>query len=357
VSNPDQIRNKLIEVGKKRAETDKRMAEARGRHAKKSDAAASYRSRAARASSAATARSHLRSADLAERAALAEGRKIAEYSKRSAQYSKQVAVLDKELAFALRRQAAREQAARKRQDEADRRAREWERGAERRQADPLGSAVEDRLSGQIAEIRPPKVERLRILYLTAASEGDLRVDKEIRRVKAGVQAATHRDLVQLEHMPAATASDLLDGLARFRPQVVHFSGHAGPDVLAFDTDADTNDSGHLVTATAFAKAIGSVDEPPTLVVLNACKSAGQLAGLLAVVPIAIGMADSVGDPDAMAFAARFYTAIAEGQSIYSAWALATVQMEFDGLPHADLPVLEFRPEVDPAKVLLVIPAA
>ncbi len=37
----------------------------------------------------------------------------------------------------------------------------------------------------------------------------------MRRVKAGVQAATHRDLVQIEHKPAATSSDLLDGLTRF----------------------------------------------------------------------------------------------------------------------------------------------
>ena len=49
------------------------------------------------------------------------------------------------------------------------------------------------------------MERLRILYVTAAADGDLRVDKEIRGVKKGVKAATLRDLVEIEPLLAATA--------------------------------------------------------------------------------------------------------------------------------------------------------
>ncbi len=100
-----------------------------------------------------------------------------------------------------------------------------------------------------------------------------------------------------------------------------------------------------------------MDPPPVLVVLNACESEGQLAGLLLYVPLAIGMSDSVGDRDAMAFAARFYAAVAEGQPVRAAFDLARAQLLLDGLPDADLPVLAAAAGIDPASVRLVVPPA
>jgi hypothetical protein len=215
--------------------------------------------------------------------------------------------------------------------------------------------AEDKITTAMSRLRPPQAEPLRILYLTAASRGGLRVDEEMRRVKAGVHAATHRDLVQIEHKPAATTSDLLDGLTQFKPHVVHFSGHADEAVLEFDTGSDRPGPGRRVSAEAFARAISAVDAPPTLVVLNACRSEVQLAGLLDGVPLAIGMSDNIGDADAMAFAARFYAAVADGQSVQGAYRVAKVAMELSGLPDADLPILVNDPAVDPADVMLVIP--
>lgn len=211
------------------------------------------------------------------------------------------------------------------------------------------------MNAAMSRLRPPEAEPLRILYLTAASQGDLRVDEEMRRVKAGVQAATHRDLVQIEHKPAATSSDLLDGLTRFKPHVVHFSGHANETVLVFDTGSDRPGPGQRVSAEAFACAMSAVDAPPTLVVLNACKSEPQLAGLLDAVPLAIGMSDSIGDADAMAFAARFYTTVADGLSVEAAYKMAKVQLELSGLSDADLPILIHDSAINPADVVLVIP--
>jgi hypothetical protein len=124
----------------------------------------------------------------------------------------------------------------------------------------------------------------------------------------------------------------------------------------FDTGSDDQGPGQRVTAEAFARAVTAVDGPPTLIVLNACKSGAQLAGLLDAVPLAIGMRDSIGDTDAMTFAARFYAAVADGQSVESAYRLAKVQMELNGLHDADLPILRHDPVVDPAAVVLVIPS-
>jgi hypothetical protein len=69
-------------------------------------------------------------------------------------------------------------------------------------------------------------------------------------VKPTVKASTHRDQVLVEHLPAATPGDLLDGLTSFRPHVVHFSGHANENLLVFDTGDAEHSAGRSVTASA-----------------------------------------------------------------------------------------------------------
>jgi len=39
-----------------------------------------------------------------------------------------------------------------------------------------------------------------------------------------------RDYVEIDPRPSATTEDLLDGLMKFRPHVVHFSGHGDEHV-------------------------------------------------------------------------------------------------------------------------------
>jgi hypothetical protein len=87
-------------------------------------------------------------------------------------------------------------------------------------------ATDARVAVALRELRAPKPERLRILMLAASSEGDLRVNREQKRIRAAVESALLRDLVELDVRPSATTSDLLDGITKFRPHVVHFSDTA-----------------------------------------------------------------------------------------------------------------------------------
>lgn len=387
----DQIRRRLGETQNKRLDVEKKIADARRTQSRKNEEAATSRQRAAKATAASQQSMYARQAESAERAALAEGRRIADESKKSADLLKTETALNKDLTKALADAARDDRRAIDKRARDDKQARDREQrqarerqaaldreaAAARRRADEQASSAraenarraaeqealtrslvadaETRIRAEIAAVRPPAAEPLRILFLTASAMGDLRVDEEIRRVKAGVRAATHRDLVLIDHLPAATSGDLLDGLARTLPHVVHFSGHADPTTVVLDTGSDTHGPGHYVPAAAFAAAVGAVDPPPVLVVLNACRSEAQLAGLLLHVPVAIGMSDSVGDRDAMAFAARFYAAVAEGQPVQAAFDLARAQLLLDGLPDADLPVLAAAAGIDPATVRLVVP--
>lgn len=74
--------------------------------------------------------------------------------------------------------------------------------------------------------------------LGASSEGDLRVGREQKLIRAAVESALHRDQIELDVRPAATTADLLDGITKFRPHVVHFSGHSNDDLIVFEDEAD-----------------------------------------------------------------------------------------------------------------------
>jgi hypothetical protein len=380
------IRQKIADLAKKRADLETRIGTAQRVKSRKDAESASKIASANKTSSASSQRMYLRQAESAQKAALAEGKKIADLSQKLASVAKEEGQRNKELATAIKSETAaqaradakarteREAAEKKRRAEAraaelsrqrerladeqrrrdDELQRELDRMSDRASAAALVAATEERLNQQIEAIRPPKREQLRILYATATSQGDLRVDEEIRRVKAAVRASTHRDQVLIDHLPAATPSDLLDGLTRLRPHVVHFSGHANETVLVFDSGDTAAGPGTRVTAEAFKNAVEAPDEPPILVVLNACKSAAQLNSLLGKVVIAVGMSDSVGDPDAITFATRFYRTLAEGQSVNAAMATARADMEMNGLPDHDLPTMAMLPGIDPTTVRLVI---
>ena len=225
------------------------------------------------------------------------------------------------------------------------------------------SALESRISraesnvDQISRQLPaPKPERLRVLILGASADGGLRVGREQKRIRAAVQSALHRDQIELDGRPAATTQDLLDGISRFRPHVVHFSGHSDEQLIEFEKEIDAPHDGIVVTAEAFARAVRATDSPPLLVVLNSCKSAAQTDILVVdTCPFAIGMADANDDGDAISYAAQFYAAVANGQSIESAHLSGQAALALAGLSGAELPTLAWAHDVDPALAVLVEP--
>jgi hypothetical protein len=67
------------------------------------------------------------------------------------------------------------------------------------------------------------------------------------------------------------------------------------------------------------------------------------------------MSDEIADGDAIIYAARFYTSVADGQSIQSAHMAGKAALELAGLAAHDLPGLVHAPDVDPGQTFLVVP--
>lgn len=373
-----QIQQKLAALHTKRADIEKKIGVAQGKKAKKDSEADARTASAVKASSDSMRRMYERQAQSARKEALRESDKVASLTKDVAKVAGDIGTQQKALTAAQKseaatakresdkvrqtREAQQRKEAQERKAEERRRQRDRLEDERRRESDRASTTVqiadtERRLAAEIATLREPKAEELRILYATSTADKKrpLRVDQEMRRVKAAVKASTHRELVAIEYLPAATPNDVLDTLVAFRPHVVHFSGHANESLLAFDegTDGYGPNEGNRIGPDLFRELLESTDEAPVLVVLNACRSAAQLDLLLGKVAMAVGMEDTIGDIDAIVFATRFYSTLAEGQSVEAALTTARVEMKLNGLPDHELPTLRTVDGVVPAEIRLI----
>lgn len=347
----NQYRRQLDTKRSQRVEAGKKAAAHHSKESTKRAEAARARQASANSKTASTTRAKLREAERKEREAATAGKEAARWQVRASSYAKEEAALAAKLdrteqseRNAVERASLRVQQLEERRIRAEHEALDW-------RIAHVEAAVQ-----QGRSLPSPKVERLRVLILGASSEGDLRVGREQKRIRAAVESARHRDQIELDVRPAATTADLLDGITRFRPHVVHFSGHSDEELLVLEDELDPPHAGIDVPARAFARAIAATDDPPILVVLNSCNSARHLDRLVSdVVPFAIGMAESIDDSDAISYAAQFYAAIANGQSILSAHRSAQAALELAGVEDPDLPVLASAVGVDPSSTILVTP--
>ena len=207
-------------------------------------------------------------------------------------------------------------------------------------------------------VREPEPEKLRVLYLTAspATPGlpGLRVDAEVNNVLKALRGARHKDLVDLRHRPAATIEDLVEGLNDHRPHVVHFSGHA-QDGLLFDTADPVEPGDRLVGYEAVARVLRATDQPPTLVVLNACRTAEGVERIQTAAAVVIATTDTVGDASSAIFATHFYGAIAAAQTIGHAVEQAREIISIALPDEGNMLVVSAAEGVDPDTLQLVKP--
>jgi CHAT domain len=195
-------------------------------------------------------------------------------------------------------------------------------------------------------------KHLDVLYLTANPNRDLRVEAEVNQVQQAVRGSKFRDNIDVHYRPAADLDSLIQGLNDKAPAVVHFSGHGNENGVGTDDAKSVRPAGKLVTFDLLAKAIAATDTPPQVIVLNSCKSAGAKKSFFPPARAIVAMGNSIGDLAAIAFAAKFYAAIAAGQSLHSAFAQGKVAVEAVSIDEADTPELILAENVNPKKLIL-----
>lgn len=360
MARSDQLRSEIARLESKGAGLLKDLAQAQKKTDDAIAAARKKRDEAGRTKSESTRRTSLSTAERKEKEATAARKKVADLLSKISANNKTITTKRTSLRMA-------EQSEQRAQNRIDERRRKQEQDHARE----IAKLSQTPAHVRYVAVRPPDPEPLRVLYLTAnphavettiqypdgsveTSNAWLRVDYEVRQVKDMLRKSKYRDLVRIEHLPAATNMDLLDGLNDHRPHIVHFSGHASSWGLLMEND-EGNQDGEGVDFGLLARILGATDEPPRLVVLNACQSLDGADDLLKTVPTVIGMSDSINDASAVTFAARFYSGIASAQSIATAVEQAKVSLLAASLDGAELPEVRTREDVDPSELVLVTP--
>jgi len=218
------------------------------------------------------------------------------------------------------------------------------------------------------------------LFVSANPDGTspLSLDSEFRAIEEAIRSAEYREFLELKPVLAARPDDIIRALLRWKPHVVHFSGHGTRERGLYLQD----EKGHSspVGGESLVSLFRALKKDNLrVVVLNACNSNELAQAVVDVVDCAIGMNAPIEDRLAVKFAPAFYQALAFGRSVQEAFDLGKVAMGFkidsdpqtertgerDLIPEGkqpqipatqvEVPQLYAGTGVDPAQIILASP--
>ena len=181
---------------------------------------------------------------------------------------------------------------------------------------------------------------LPIIVLAFANEQEGRrylrdLPEELRQLHDILKGAERNGLCRLEVLSNATLDQIFDVFTRNRDQVtiLHYAGHADSGRLLLESSAAGGAAAH---ASGLATFLGQ-RQGLQLVFLNGCSTRGQVARLLeAGVAAVIATARAIDDTMARTFAIAFYTELASGAPLRTAYesARGRVLAAHDSAPEA-----------------------
>ena len=196
---------------------------------------------------------------------------------------------------------------------------------------------------------------IRILFLTAnpTDLAFLRLDKESRAIDHSLRSTDFRDKFEFIQHHAVQTKDIQEYLLRYKPHIVHFSGHG--DVagnIFLETDKGLYQP---VSIKSLSNLFSILNDNIRCVVLSACFSKGQAEAIAEHVDCVIGIPGMIGDESAINFASAFYRGIGFGRSIETAFYLGCSQIDLDN-PDLDK---EYKPQLialicKPSEIILPI---
>ncbi len=182
-----------------------------------------------------------------------------------------------------------------------------------------------------------KVIKILALRANPTNATALRLDEEIRGIRSELERATYRDRFEFVSEGAVRADDLSRAMLKYKPDIVHFSGHgAGENGLALENDAGTM---QLVSTEALSRLFKWSRATTKCVFLNACYSQVQAEVIHQTVDCVIGMNKTIDDRSAIQFAAKFYQALLEGEAFQSAYEYACTTLDLVGSKEVSTPEL------------------
>jgi hypothetical protein len=124
--------------------------------------------------------------------------------------------------------------------------------------------------------------------------------------------------------PALRPGDLQLLLMKYKPHIVHFSGHGSLAKRIFMEGA--GGKGKQIETEGLVEVFRLYREHVRLVVLNACNTKGQAQALTTVIDYSIGAGKGIGDRAAVKFAGAFYRALSFAMPVEKAFESAKAEL-------------------------------
>lgn len=176
-----------------------------------------------------------------------------------------------------------------------------------------GSGPDDRSRPAERCEEPPEVVT-EVLFLGASPSNRtrMRLEEEVRLVERALRVSEFGGAIRFSQQWAVRLEDLQDCLHRYRPRVVHFSGHGEVDGLVVEGSTGAATS---ISAVQLRKLFSAFSDDVRCVILNCCHSAVQSEAVAEVIECTIGVVGRVPDEAAMHFSVGFYRALAAAKSV------------------------------------------
>ena len=188
------------------------------------------------------------------------------------------------------------------------------------------------------------MDKIKILILAANPWKTKRLvlDEEFQRTQELWESSDFQERFELRYYPALRGEALQEKVLKFKPHLIHFSGHGEEDSLVF---ADlTGENPYEVSKQALAQLFKLCVPDLKAVFLNACYSANQAEFIVEQVPSVIGMNTAIDDLAAISFSRGFYSAIFSQNEldIEKAFNAGLSQMAIEQIPEKEQrkPVLQ-----------------
>lgn len=177
-------------------------------------------------------------------------------------------------------------------------------------------------------------KKTRILFLSSNpwTTSRILVDEEAREISERIQEGPYRDYFEFHNHAAIRPIDLQKLLLRYRPQIVHFSGHGSKQQRIIL--GGTHGRGKAVDQQGLADVFGLYNNHVRLVLLNACFTKAQACSISEVINYSIGTGKGIGDKVGVAFAGAFYRALGFGKSVRDAFESARAELALTKLPRS-----------------------
>lgn len=194
---------------------------------------------------------------------------------------------------------------------------------------------------------PPAQIRALFLAANPRSQETLDLDGEYNQIEDQLYAGRHAKSFLLHQRWKVSRDHLLDLLLKYRPHIVHFSGHGAADQLLLQ-DAEGN--AWPLERNLAREVFRAARDTLKLVVLNACYSRDVAEEISENIECVIGMAASVHDATALRFSGALYRALGQGTSVREAFDQARTQINLSELPGKYVPQILSMPGVDPREL-------